>query len=168
MQADLCSMPVTQESCRRSWKRLAGLQLKISTMRRKFWWMHKRLRFRRKRLCAVSRRALSLSVTVFGVTSKTVNSSWQSFKAQLQWEAARRFKSTGWSAPRKIPPSLCRPAWLLRCTVTCSVIIIINVIIELTASVPGQGITVSTASDICGICNNSYWKWLDFKIFQIF
>lgn len=71
MQADLYSMPVTQDSCRRMWKTPTGLLQKISTMRRKFQWMQKRLRSRRKRLCAVWWRALSLSVTVFGVTSKT-------------------------------------------------------------------------------------------------
>jgi len=34
-------------------------------------------------------------------------SAWQGLKVKLQPEAMRRFRSTGWSAQRKIPPSLC-------------------------------------------------------------
>lgn len=172
MQADLYSMPVTHDSCSRNWKTLTNLLLKISTMTRKFQWMQKRLRSRRKRLCAVWWRALSLSVTAFGVTSKTG----QQQLAELQSAAPARGSE----------------AFEVHWMVSSSE----NSTISLQACVAGIHNNllhyhyydyyyhyywndsrcswlrklVSLPSDIGGVCNISHWKWLDilryFKYFN--
>ena len=112
MRADVRRMPaVTHNSCRTSRKRPSGLLRRMSVMRRTFQGTQPRLRSWSKRpfdggLVSVWHHIRDGS-TAAGRASKCSSS-----------EAARRSESTGWSGPRKIPPSLCSAEWL-RHTVTC-------------------------------------------------
>lgn len=85
---------------------------------------------------------LSLSVTVFGVVSKTGQQQLAALQSTALLRGSEAFGSAGWSAPRKIPPSLSRPAWP-GYTVTYYMVIIIIIII---ISMEGEPIQAGVAS----------------------